>query len=51
MEMEVHQALLSSLNSDVILKSINHTFITLSPKVNNMEKVFDFWPIILCNLI
>ena len=51
MEMEVHQAVLSSLNSDAILKSINHTFITLIPKVNNMEKVFDFWPIILCNLI
>ena len=51
MEMEVHQAVLSSLNSDAIFKSINHTFITLSPKVNNMEKVFDFWPIILCNLI
>ena len=51
MGMDVHQAVLSSLNSDAILKSINHTFIILFPKVNNMEKVFDFWPIILCNLI
>ena len=32
--MDVHQAVLSSLNLGSILKSINHTFITLIPKVN-----------------
>ena len=49
--MDVHQAVLSCLNSGAILKSINHTFITLIPKVNNSEKVFDFRPISLCNVI
>ena len=48
---DVHQAVLSSLNSGSILKSINHTFITLIPKVNNPEKVSDFRPINLCNVI
>ena len=45
------QAIFSSLNSSVILKSIDHTFITLIPKVHNLEKVTDFWPISLCNVI
>ena len=45
------QVILSSVNSGAILKSINHTFITLIPKVNNLEKVFDFRPISLCNVI
>ena len=45
------QAILSSLNSGVILKSINHTFITLIPTVHNLEKVTDFWLISLCNVI
>ena len=49
--MDVHQAVLSSLNSGAILKSINHTFITLIPKVNNLEKVSNFRPISLCNVI
>ena len=31
--MDVTQVVLSSLNSGSILKSINHTFITLIPKV------------------
>ena len=49
--MDVHQAVLSSLNSGAILNSINHTFITLIPKVNNLEKVSNFRPISLCNVI
>ena len=48
---DVHQAVLSSLNSGPILKSINHTFITLIPKVSSPEKVSDFHPISLCNVI
>ena len=48
--MDVTQVVLSCLNSGSILKSINHTFIALIPKVNNLERVFDFRPISLCNV-
>ena len=40
--MDVAQAVLSCLNSRSILKSINHTFITLIPKVPNPERISDF---------
>ena len=49
--MDVTQAVLSCLNSRSILRSINHTFITLIPKVHNPERVSDFRPISLCNVI
>ena len=49
--MDVTQAVLSSLNSGSILKSINHTFITLIPKVKNLERVSDFRLFSLCNVI
>ena len=49
--MDVSQAVLSCLNSRSILRSINHTFITLIPRVQNPERVFDFRPISLCNVI
>ena len=49
--MDVTHAVLSSLNLGSILKSINHTFITLIPKVNNPERVSDFRPISLYNVI
>ena len=49
--MDVTQAILSSLNSGSILKSINHTFITLILKVHNPKRVFDFRPISICNMI
>ena len=49
--MDITQAVLSSLNSGSILKSINHTFIILIPKVKNPEKVSEFKPISLCNVI
>ena len=48
---DITQVVLSSLNSGSILKAINHTFITLIPKVKNPEKVTDFQPISLCNVI
>ena len=48
---EVTKAVLSCLNSGTLLKSINHTFITLIPKVNNPENVSEFRPISLCNVI
>ena len=49
--MDITQAVLSCLNSGSILKFINHTFITLIPKVKNPERVSEFRPISLCNVI
>ena len=49
--MDITQAVLSCLNSNFILKSINHTFINLIPKVKNPERVSKFRPISLCNVI
>ena len=49
--MDISQAVLSCLNFGSLLKSINHTFITLIPKVKNPEKVSEFRPISLCNVI
>ena len=37
--LDVSKAVLSCLNSGTILKSINHTFLTLIPKVKNPEIV------------
>ena len=37
-------------HSGFMLKSLNHTFITLIPKVPNLEKVTQFRPIALCNV-
>jgi hypothetical protein len=48
---DVSSAVLSYLNSGSILKSINHTYITLIPKKQNPTKVTDFRPISLCNVI
>jgi hypothetical protein len=48
---DVSSAILSCLNSGNILKSINHTYITLIPKKQNPTKVTDFRPISLCNVI
>ena len=48
---DISLAVLSSLNSGSLLKSINHTFITLIPKVQNPERVIDFRPINLCDVI
>lgn len=39
------------LNHRMNLYSINHTFITLIPKIKNLLKVEDFIPISLCNII
>lgn len=44
--MDVTQAILSCVNSSSILRfinrSINHTFITLIPKVKNLKRVIEF---------
>ena len=49
--LEVTEAMLSCLNSSTLLKSINHTYITLIPKVSNPKNVSEFRPINLCNVI
>ena len=49
--MDVSQAVLSSLNIGNILASINHTFVTLIPKVKSPKRVTEFRPIALCNIL
>lgn len=49
--MDVSKAVLSCLNSGTLLNSINHTFITLIPKVNNPKTIAQFRLISLCNVI
>ena len=49
--MDISQAVPSYLNSRSILKSSNHTFITLIPKVQNLVRVSNFRPISLSNVI
>ena len=49
--MDISQAVPSYLNSRSILKSSNHTFITLIPKVQNLVRVSNFGPISLSNVI
>jgi ribonuclease HI len=48
---EVTQGVLSCLNFGHILNAINHTFITLIPKIKTPEKITEFRPISLCNVI
>ena len=38
-------------NSGIIPPNLNHTYITLIPKVKNPQKVTDFRPIALCNVL
>ena len=49
--MEISDVVLSCLNSSTFLWSINHTFITLIPRVDNAEFVAQFRPISFCNVI
>ncbi|KAL4609732.1 hypothetical protein ACB092_08G002500 [Castanea dentata] len=48
---DVSKAILNCLNSGSIPSSINHTFITLIPKVKSPSVVSEFCPIALCNVI
>ena len=48
---DVIKGVLSCLNLGQLLQAINHTYITLIPKVKNPERVTKFRPISLCNVI
>uniref|UniRef100_A0A2N9IMR2 Reverse transcriptase domain-containing protein n=1 Tax=Fagus sylvatica TaxID=28930 RepID=A0A2N9IMR2_FAGSY len=48
---DILKAVLSCLNSDQLLKSINQTYITLIPKVKSPTRVTEFRPISLCNVL
>ena len=48
---DVVQAVVSCLNSTLIETSLNHTFITLIPKVKSPEFITKFFPIALCNIL
>lgn len=49
--MEVSEAVLSVLNLGKIPANLNHTFISLIPKIQSPRKVSDFRPINLSNVL
>ena len=48
---DVTKTILSYLNSTTIPHPLNHTFITLIPKIKNLMAVTNFRPISLCNVL
>jgi len=48
---EISEAVLAILNSGTIPTNLNHTFISLIPKIQIPRKVSDFRPISLCNVL
>ena len=48
---DVTSSILSWLNSGTIPTPLNHTFITLVPKINSLEYAHQFRPISLCNVL
>ena len=48
---DVVTAVLDFLSDGILLPALNHTNIVLIPKVKNPEKMTDFRPISLCNVI
>ena len=50
-DQDVTTSVLSWLDSVTILHPINRTFITLIPKITNLEYVQEYWHISLCNVL
>ena len=48
---DVVNAMLDFLSNGVMLPDLNHTNIVLIPKVKNPEKMFEYRPISLCNVV
>lgn len=48
---EVSKVVLSFFHSGVMLRELNHTYITLIPKSPNPTSMNDFRPISLCNVL
>lgn len=47
----VTSSILSWLNTGTLPSPVNHTFITLIPKISSPELVTEFCPISLCNVL
>lgn len=45
------KSVISCLNTRVFPVALNHTYITLIPKVKSPEHVTKFWPIAVCNIL
>jgi hypothetical protein len=48
---EVIEVVLNFLNGGTLPNSLNHTHITLIPKIKSPERIIDYHPISLCNVI
>ena len=48
---EVTESVLAVLNSGMVPSQLNHTFLTLIPKIHSPRKVTDFRPISLSNVL
>ena len=48
---DVKEAILRHLNSGMLPKSLGHSFITLIPKVKNLEHISQYCPISLSNVL
>ena len=48
---DIVKAVLFCLNSNEVLPCLNHTYITLIPKVKNPKLISKFRPIPLCNVL
>ena len=48
---DIVKDVLFCLNTSEVLTGLNHTFITLIPKVKSLNFIYEFRPIALCNVL